>query len=85
MKRDFKYLTIVHCSKREQADYLYAEVGAAAGHTREEVLACWDKYKEKTCYGVIRENPWEEPAIAFCGPIDDASFRDREIVPYEEL
>ena len=61
MKRDFKYLTIVHCSKREQADYLYAEVGAATGHTREEL------------------------AIAFCGPIDDAFFRDREIVPYEEL
>ena len=54
---------IIHCPERQQALWLIAETEVPERNCKEEAIAGWDKYREKTVYGLMGEPSYEAPTL----------------------
>lgn len=85
MAKKFKNNMIIHCPERKQAEWLVYETDTPLRNSKEEAIAGWDKYKEKTVYGLMWKPSYENPTIVWYGPIDDEGLSGEKITEYADL
>lgn len=85
MAKKFKDNMIIHCPERQQAVWLVHETDVPERNSRDEAISGWDKYKEKTVYGLMWRPSYENPTIVWYGPIDDEELAGRTITEYTDI
>lgn len=85
MAKKFKDNMIIHCPERQQAVWLVYETDVPERNSRDEAISGWDKYKEKTVYGLMWRPSYENPTIVWYGPIDDEELAGRTITEYTDI
>ena len=71
-----------------QKQYDYPLSGTATGFVadcREEAIAGWDKYREKTVYGLMGEPSYEAPTLVWVCSMDDEIMEGKVITEYADL
>ena len=85
MKPRFKNNMIIHCPERQQALWLIAETEVPERNCKEEAIAGWDKYREKTVYGLMGEPSYEAPTLVLVCSMDDEIMEGKVITEYADL
>lgn len=76
---------IIHCPEKQQAWRLMNEVLVPAGKSKEEAVAGWDKYKDKTVYKLMMRPSWDKPVLMVFGSLDDEEVVGRKITAYTDI
>lgn len=85
MKLKFKNNMVIHCPERQQAEQLVYNTDLPERNSKEEAIAGWDRYKEKTVYGVMWKPSYENPTIVWLAAIDDESLEGMKITEYNDI
>lgn len=81
----FKNNMVIHCPERQQAERLVYNTDLPERNSKAEAIAGWDRYKEKTVYGVMWEPSHEKPTIVWLASIDDESLEGMIITEYKDI
>lgn len=88
MRKKFSNNMIIHCPERQQAVWLVGETDVPERNSKEEAISGWDKYREKTVYGLMwipESEDYENPTLIWYGSIDDETVVGKKIVKYEDI
>lgn len=85
MTERFRNNMIIHCPERQQAEWLIAETEVPERNSKEEAISGWDKYREKTVYGLMWRPAYDKPTLVWYGAIDDISLVGEKITEYTDL
>ena len=76
---------VIHCPKKEQAEWLANEVQFLERNSREEMMAGWDRYRERTVFCVMGPPYYKNPTVIWLTASDDDEIRSEDIVEYLSL
>ena len=81
----FNGCMIIHCPERMQAEWLASEVSFPERNSPEEMLAGWDKYREKTVFCVMAQPHYGKPTVIWLCSSDDECVQGKDIIEYSSL
>lgn len=85
MAKKFENYMIIHCPERQQAEWLIEETDIPERNSKIEAISGWDKYKEKTVYGLMWKPSYERPTLVWFGAIDDEGLAGMKITEYTNI
>lgn len=87
MLKKFKNYMVIHCPEREQAVDLIFWDGTEVPerNSKDEAMAGWDKYQDKTVYGLMWHPSYDKPTLVWYGAIDDPELIGEQITEYADL
>lgn len=85
MKRKKQTFLLIHCRKKWQVKELLKEIELPQGNTKQDALKGWEKYQEKTCYGIMGEPLFQKPRLLFYCSAEDPIIMKEHKITYEVI